>query len=396
MKVAKMTDITAMEPLLPAEGNRQLEDLVVTLIESASRFAARLNPVLRGTLGDLVRSMNCYYSNLIEGHNTHPVDINRALRDEYSGDPVKRNLQLEAKAHIEVQAMIDRGEMPTPVASVEGILWLHREFCSRMPDELLLVENPDTQDRLAVIPGELRTHHVRVGRHIAPEPEALPALLTRFSEVYGGRGISRVQRIIGVAAAHHRLAWIHPFMDGNGRVIRLLSHAMLRELNIGSELWSVSRGLAREVQTYRELLMVADQPRRGDLDGRGNLTEAGLVQFCVFFLKCCTDQVTFMESLMEPAELLTRVTVWCDEEVLAKRLPKGSLPLLREAITAGEFSRGQAASLTGYQERQAGTVLNTLVKAGILVSPTPRSKVRLGFPEEVVERWLPRLYPVNA
>ncbi len=43
--------------------------------------------------------MNCYYSNLIEGHDTHPVDIERALRHDYSDDPRTRNLQLEAAAH---------------------------------------------------------------------------------------------------------------------------------------------------------------------------------------------------------------------------------------------------------------------------------------------------------
>ena len=96
-------DISSMEPMLPSDGNRRLEDLVAELIEKASRFAARLNLVLHRELGDLVRSMNCYYSNLIEGHNTHPVDINRALRGDYSGDTKKRNLQLEARAHIEVQ-----------------------------------------------------------------------------------------------------------------------------------------------------------------------------------------------------------------------------------------------------------------------------------------------------
>jgi len=85
-----------------------------------------------------------------------------------------------------------------------------------------------------------------------------------------------LRKIIGVAASHHRLLWIHPFIDGNGRVTRLLSHALLRELDVGSELWSVSRGLARRVAEYKSSLQAADEPRRGDLDGRGNLTLAVL------------------------------------------------------------------------------------------------------------------------
>jgi len=160
----------------------------------------------------------------------------------------------------------------------------------------------------------------------------LQALLGRFVQAYSSPMLSKTQRILSVGAGHHRLAWIHPFMDGNGRVARLLSHALLRELGTGSELWSVSRGLARHVDRYRELLQAADEPRRGDLDGRGTLTEAGLAEFCRFFLEVCVDQIDFLGSLLEPAELMNRVEVWTEEEVRARRLPKGSWRLLREAI----------------------------------------------------------------
>lgn len=139
--------------------------------------------------------------------------------------------------------------------------------------------------------------------------------------------------------------------------------------------------------------MAADQPRRGDLDGRGNLTLAGLEQFCQFFLDACLDQVAFMEQLLEPTELLTRMEIWCEEQTRSGRLLKGSWPLLREAALAGEVGRGRAADVTGYKERQARTVLNDLITKGLLVSDTPRGPVRLAFPITVLDRWLPRLYP---
>jgi hypothetical protein len=150
--------------------------------------------------------------------------------------------------------------------------------------------------------------------------------------------------------------------------------------------------LARRVNEYKSNLQAADEPRHGDLDGRGNLTMKGLVEFCRFFLTTSVDQVDFMGSLLEPAELMRRMEIWTEEETRAKRVLKGSWPLLREAVIAGEFSRGKAAELTGYETRQARTVLNKLIDLGYLASPTPKSPVRLGFPAEVVDRWFPRLY----
>ncbi len=173
-------------------------------------FTGRLAPQVRIAIGGLVRSMNCYYSNLIEGHDTHPHDIERALAADYSTRPAKRALQLEARAHIEVQQMIDGGLTPavSPL-SLEYILWTHREFCSRLPPELLSVDDPKTNKKLPVVPGELRTHAVAVGIHVPPPPVDLPAFMSRFEAAY--RSDSKLKRLIGVAASHHRLTWIHPF-----------------------------------------------------------------------------------------------------------------------------------------------------------------------------------------
>lgn len=383
--------IARMEPMLPPE-NKGLTDLATDLVSKASGLAARLNPALRESVGDLVRSMNCYYSNLIENHSTTLIDIDRALKNDFEKEPEKRNLQLEARAHIEVQQMIDRGEGPRAVLSVETIQWIHREFYSRVLEDMWWVTNPETGERIKMEPGELRTRHVAVGRHVPPDPDELDEFLRRFCEAYSSKHLTKIEKIISVAASHHRLAWIHPFLDGNGRVSRLLSHAYMRELGIGSELWSVSRGLARTVNDYKAKLQAADEPRRGDLDGRGTLTEKVLVDFCTYFLTACVDQVDFMEKLLEPSELKNRMEIWTKEEIAAKRLLKGSWPILQLAIMQGEFSRGEAANVTGYGERQARSVLNTLVDKGYLVSPTSRSPVRLGFPADVVDRWFPRLY----
>jgi len=390
--------IGLMEPMLPPDGERELEDLAMDLATKSSGLASQLPQTVRRGIGDLVRSMNCYYSNLIEGHDTHPRDIDRALaHDDYSTDPRKRALQREAVAHIEVQRLIDhREDLSAEPTSTEYITWLHHEFCRRLPDELLWAENPDTGERLPVRGGELRTGWVQVGRHIPPSLEALPRFLHRFAEAYDTKKLSRVRQIIAFGAAHHRLLWIHPFYDGNGRVTRLMSHASLLRCGIGSSLWSVARGLARNVQDYKKLLMAADDPRRGDWDGRGALSTRGLIDFCIFFMTVCIDQIEFMASLLETSGLLRRMRLHTEEETQAGRLPKGSFFLLREALLAGEVPRGKAGEITGYGERMARSVVSDLIKKGYLKSGSTRAPLVLGFPIDAVERWLPKLYPSTA
>ena len=388
---------SAAEPYLPAEGSALLDDLAFKLAREASALAGQLPPQVALQVGELLQSMNCYYSNLIEGHNTHPRDIDKAMAQDYSHDAVRRDLQLEARAHIEVQRLVDRGgAAPAPAASRDFITWAHRKFCGRLPATLLTVTHPDTGEQLTIAPGDLRSRPVIVGRHVPPPAADLPAFLDRFEQAYAAATLTQPRQVVAVAAAHHRLLWIHPFLDGNGRVARLMSHAMFLELGLGSGLWSVSRGLARNVVEYKQLLMAADGPRRSDHDGRGALSEAALSDFCRFFLECCLDQVRFMRELLQPDELQRRVDLYVRDEVDAGRLPEGSGAVLRETLLAGMVVRGRVARLIGTSERTARRVTSTLLERKLLISDSHKAPLRLGIPLEVVERWFPRLYPEAA
>ena len=396
-EAAERGEATAlMEPLRLSDGSRHrsaLGELAVDLAAACAGFRRSLPLGMVKALADLVREMNCYYSNLIEGHDTHPVEIERALKGDYSSDPEKRDLQLEAKAHVVVQEWIDTGGLRGRATTMEAIRECHKRFGDLLPAKLLRVKDPDSGEEVVATPGELRQRDVQVGRHVPVSPGAVPRFLERFEAVYGDLG--RSETILAAAAAHHRLLWIHPFLDGNGRVARLMSHALLLETLDTGAVWSIARGLARNESRYKEHLANCDLPRRNDLDGRGPLSEEALADFTRFFLETCIDQVDFMASLLQPSELLRRMKLYVDDEVAAGRLPSGSLALLREAFLAGELARGNAASLTGYQERRGRQILAKLLESGLLISQGPRAPVRLGFPIDVVERWFPNLYPVN-
>jgi len=386
--------VAEMEPLLIGEDShhrKRLIDLAVELAQLSAGFRRSLPESLVASLADLVRAMNCYYSNLIEGHDTHPIDIERALKNDYSNDPRKRNLQLEARAHITVQKWIDGGGLTGHSVTTEGIREIHRRFCELLPEDLLWVEDPITKERVRVVPGELRRRDVKVGNHIAVSPGAMPRFLERFEEAYGSLG--KTESILGTAGAHHRLAWIHPFVDGNGRVARLMSHATLLETLDTGAVWSVARGLARNVEAYKGHMAACDRTRRNDLDGRGNLSEEALTKFSDFFLRTCIDQVTFMEKLMQPDHFRERILLWAEEEIrLGALLPKSG-NILAAVLYRGELPRGEAAGVVGSGERHARRIVSALVKRGALASESSRAPLRLVFPAAFASRWMPGLFP---
>ena len=383
-----------MEPLLIGEPSRQrrgLTDLALDLAQKSAGFHRSLPASMLTTLGDLVRTMNCYYSNIIEGHATHPVDIERALKGDYSNDAEKRDLQLEAKAHITVQQWIDAGGLKGRVVAVESIREIHRRFCEHLPAALLSVEDPATKEKVKIIPGALRTRGVKVGRHVAISPGAVPRFLSRFQEVYGSLGPA--DTVIAAAAAHHRLVWIHPFLDGNGRVARLLSHAMLLDTLHTGAVWSIARGLARNVQAYKGHLAACDQTRRNDLDGRGHLSEENLAEFTKFFLTTCIDQVSFMESLIQPDRLRARILTWAEEEIRLNHLPPKSGDILQAVLYRGDLPRADPPGIVGTGERQARRVVSALLDQSVLISDSTRAPLRLAFPAALAPRWMPGLFP---
>lgn len=389
--------IGLMEPLLIGEGSRQraaLTDLALELAQKSAGFRRSLPESLLASLADLVRSMNCYYSNLIEGHNTHPIDIERALKGDYSKDAKKRDLQLEAKAHITVQQWIDGGGLKGRALMADSIRETHRRFCELLPDDLLWIEDPTDKKKIKVIPGALRDRDVAVGNHVPVSPPAVPRFLKRFEEVYSHLG--KTETILAAAAAHHRLAWIHPFLDGNGRVARLISHATLLEALDTGAVWSIARGLARSVDAYKGHLAGCDLTRRNDLDGRGHLSEETLTEFTKFFLATCIDQVTYMESLMQPDQLRARILLWAEEQMRLNKLPPKSGAILEAVLYRGELPRADTPVIVDSSERSARRVVASLLEQGVLTSESTRAPIRLAFPATLASRWMPGLFPEKA
>jgi Fic family protein len=387
-----------MQPLFPT-GTEELEDLALQIFSASATLGGQLHPLSRQPMVELLRIMNSYYSNRLEGHHTHPVDIEKAMRQDYALAPVKRALQMESCIHIQVQRQIEQRlatETSLNVADSQFLSWIHQQFYLAMPETLKWVSDPNNQTQVEVKAGQLRNREVQVGRHLPPRYDTLPLFLNTFSLAYSPRQFHGANKLIAAAASHQRLMWIHPFLDGNGRVARLFSDAYLGQILSGYGLWTVSRGLARQRDDYLVALTWGDAPRQNDYDGRGNLSNQGLLSFCRFFLETCLDQITFMQKLLQLDALLERIRGY----VAARHA--GLLPfpplrpeaadILQAVLLRGELSRGEAQRMTRLPERTARNILKQLLTEGLLVSPTTKGVVRLGMPATVAYYWLPQLY----
>lgn len=380
------------EPLMPADA--RMEPLLARahdLSRAATLLAGtRVPPELRS----LLRSMNSYYTNRIEGQHTRPHEIDQALRKDFSKDAKLAAKQRLAVAHIEAEAALEQRyagvEGAHALYSADAVREMHQALFGRLPTGDLR-----TDEGAPIVPGQLREREVQVGQHVAPAFASVPAFLQRWSSYYGNvrRGEAA---LVAMACAHQRLGWVHPFVDGNGRVMRLHTHTLLSALGYTGGLWSPLRGFARSTERYYALLSDADSLRRGDLDGRGNLSEQALIAWVDYVLDVCLDQVGFMTGMLDFETLMARLQACLVFEATVEKsgVRQESLRGLHYLFLSGEeMARGDFKAMLGMGDRAATDALGALVKRGLLKADSPQGKVRFGLPQHALRFLFPRLWP---
>lgn len=389
-----ITTIGWLEPLLPDAFPEALLNKADQLRFAAGQLSGALPPETAQRVSELLQITNSFYSNLIEGQYTEPAYMESASPRRAPKRPTKQ-LQDLAVAHVQVQAAVDRltGQLPWAEGFSPKLLSLvHRHlFQGANPDDLKLSE-----DRL-MEPGQLRTEAgllVKVGEHLAPSPEIVVPMLERMQQVYGRIGDSRM-RLLAALAYHHRLAWVHPFPDGNGRLVRLITHVHLNQLGLASPLWSLSRGLARQQSAYYERLANADVPRRGDLDGRGQLSRAALLEFIEFMLDVCLDQVHYMRGALQLAPIRDRLDqiIGLHPRLRAAGIRPEAAAALQALLAQGTMPRSDFKTFLGLGERLAIDQLQRLIRLGLVEGPTPKSRqVYPGLPVWFAQDLFPDLH----
>lgn len=384
------------EPLLPEER------VLGPLLERASDLTRAATALGSGTaahqeLKALLRAMNSYYTNKLEGEHTRPIEIERALQQDFSANADVARRQRLAVAHIRTEEACE-SEVAAGAAqdaakklySAESLKWLHKELFSGLPEEDLRLS-----DGSLLVPGEFRTRQVAVGRHEPPFWEAIPAFVERWAERYSGTRRGELS-IVGAAASHHRLAWVHPFADGNGRVSRLHTHLILFATGLTSGLWSPLRGFARTEKRYKEMLQAADEHRRGDLDGRGNLTQQGLIDWINYTLDVCIDQIDFMAGQLDVSNMEDRIraALLHDSQTRESGVRVEALrPLNYLFATHSDLARGEFKQMSGLGDRLATDLISSLLKNNYLTTDSAYGPLRFAIPRHALRFYFPNLWP---
>ena len=394
-----MAILSQFQPLSPEESvSGELQELASRLVAECLRLAGQAGKPILLSLGPKLRAMNSYYTNKIEGQHTRPADIERALRKEFDADLALAKKQRLALAHMQSEEEFEKelaGAAASDLFAPDFVQEIHRHLYGK-----LHVDDRITDAGVAVIPGEYRKQDVTAGRLVAPAwqevEDFMPGWAERYRQLKGTEAL-----VIGTACAHHRLAWIHPFIDGNGRVARLHSHLVLHAIGLTNGIWSPMRGLARTREVYYARLSNADLPRRNDLDGRGALSQEELVAFAKYFLEICLDQVTFMRGQVGFESLRLRLKhlllslqenpwhIGSEKSVIKIE----ALEPLHYAAISGPMDRSRFVSMTGLGDRTGRRVLTSLLDYGVLHSPSPRAPVTFSVPLKSLRFLFPRLWP---
>jgi len=392
-----MADLGQFQPLYPEERvTSPLLELAAELVAECHRLGGRAGEPVRRALHPRLRAMNSYYTNKIEGQHTLPSDIERAMRREFDADAALAKKQRLAVAHMEVEQQLEeRRTTPRDLFDRKLVREIHGLLYGKLPEA-----DRVTDEGRPIVPGEYRRDDVTVGRHVAPPWKDIDDLLNGWADRY--RSLAGTEALlIGTACSHHRLAWIHPFIDGNGRVARLHSHLVLHAMGLTHGLWSPMRGLARTHEQYYARLSNADLPRRNDVDGRGPLSQEELVAFARYFLEICLDQVRFMRERLALTSLKDRLKallLYLQENSWQIGSEKSivkleALEALHYVAMTGPVERSRFIAMTGLGERTGRRVLASLLDYGVLSAESSRSPITFAVPLKSLKYLFPNLWP---
>lgn len=151
-------------------------------------------------------------------------------------------------------------------------------------------------------PGAYRAGPVRIAKssHLPPDAVQVPGYMDELV-AFVNRPDQKKYDLMKVALAHHRFAWVHPFGNGNGRVVRLFTYALLIKygFRVSAEqgrLLNPAAVFCADRERYYAMLSLADQG-----------TDDSLEAWCTYVLTGIRDELGKVDRLADYANLTAEI-----------------------------------------------------------------------------------------
>lgn len=391
-------------PIIPTNLKGHINDIHLDkaklIIEKSLLLTSTHNQINLDEVIKLLRTTNSYYSNRIESEGTHPINIYNAMNGNFDTNQKNKLLQQLSLVHIEVQKYIE-GSINTTnnIFDIEYIKKIHTEFYAKS-DMKKFLNISFNNIKATMIAGEFRKQDVQIGNHIPTPFNILEDSMNQWANIYN-KSITnkpKEEQLIYILSSHHRFVYLHPFLDGNGRISRLFLDYLFFKIGIkGYGLWNIARGLARQSSKYKETLSSADMPRQGSIDGRGALSNKALDEYLSFMLDTSLDQVNYMYENLKMQTLSSRlskfVVMSSNKQINNIIVEKYSDLLFDKLLIKGELKRSEVGKVIGKSDRTASRLIRQLLDNDLIKSKSHKSVISLKITPRFASFLFPELFP---
>lgn len=227
-------------------------------------------------------------------------------------------------------------------------------------------------------PGIYRPNNVEIQKsdYTPPDHVLVPELMDELLSFINVASESRYD-LLRTAVAHHRFTAIHPFDNGNGRTVRLLTYAMLTRQRFiddkGFRLLNPSAIFCMDRQKYYDMLSLTDKG-----------TEAGLLKWCEYVLQGIKTEIDKIDKLLDIDFSLTNIIQPALKLALDKKqINQVEYDILRIATTESPFQAKDVRHLFGTTETARVATSRMLSKLKdqrfIMVHPKYKQRYVLRF-----------------
>jgi len=348
-------DVNEMKLAIPQIGfDMPITDLIMELEQLRyKQLYGSTHPLVFLQLKALFHMLESIGSSRIEGNNTTVLDYVETAKLKTSEPIDKTAEQIREISNIENAMRYLEENIEDINISTQLVRELHQ----------LTVDQLSKHREGAAHPGAFRTQNVHINgsTHVPPEFTTVDHYMSELIDFINREDPPKYD-LLKIAIAHHRFVWIHPFENGNGRVVRLFTYAMLlkKVFRDKNRIINPTAVFCSDRQAYYNNLSAADSGE-----------DAGMIQWAQYMLEGLKGEIIKIDQLCDYSFLRQHVLLPSLSDALSKRyLTPDQAIVLKQAINNNSqeiASADIADSLPGMGASERSRLIRAMKEQGLLL-----------------------------